>query len=213
MNYTFTVLTTVPKEKFVNVAYHSEGMPDYYKNFRLENMTTAELNAAVEEYAPTVRKFWVEYSENPESVEVTEGQSGAGTATLHVYQPAPEFNPETHKLVPSESLDGTTQTITHGWDIVALTSEELASRLQLWRDNTQVSMRQARLALNAEGKLGLVAPAISAIPDPQMKAVAELEWEYASVVDRTSPTIAMLQPALSMTDEQMDDLFRLADTL
>ena len=73
-------------------------------------------------------------------------------------------------------------------------------------------MRQARLALNQQGLLTLVQDAIALIPEPD-KTKIQIEWEYASEVDRNSSWVATLQPALGVTDEQMDDLFKLAGTL
>lgn len=41
--------------------------------------------------------------------------------------------------------------------------------------------------------------------------VAE-EWEYATAIDRNNPTLLAAAQGLGMTDEQVDDLFRLAET-
>jgi len=61
-------------------------------------------------------------------------------------------------------------------------------------------MRQARLALLSVDLLGSVQEAIK---DNQ---VAQIEWEYSKVIDRTSP----LLPLLNKTDEELDELFRSA---
>lgn len=75
-----------------------------------------------------------------------------------------------------------------------------------------VTMRQARLALLEQGLLTLVQDAIALIPEPD-KTKIQIEWEYASEVDRNSSWVSVLQPALGVTDEQMDALFTLASTL
>lgn len=77
---------------------------------------------------------------------------------------------------------------------------------------SSVTMRQARLALHAHGKLAAVQDAINLLSDPP-KTAAQIEWDYASVVERASPFVAMLTPALGMTDAEMDELFREAATL
>jgi hypothetical protein len=69
-----------------------------------------------------------------------------------------------------------------------------------------VTMRQARLALLAAGKLAAVATAIAALPSPQ-KDAAQIEWEYASTIDRASPLISSLATALGLDDEALDALF------
>jgi hypothetical protein len=75
-----------------------------------------------------------------------------------------------------------------------------------------VSMRQARLALLAQGLLHMVDPAIASLPSPQKEA-AEIEWEYSQEVQRTKPLVAVLGVMLGLNSTQLDDLFVLAKTL
>ena len=72
----------------------------------------------------------------------------------------------------------------------------------------QVTMRQARLALLSAGLLDDVEAVISAAG-----RAAQLEWEYAAVVDRSNPAVAAMQQQQGMTDAQIDDLFREAAKL
>lgn len=75
-----------------------------------------------------------------------------------------------------------------------------------------VTMRQARLALHATGKLTAVEAAINALADPP-KTAARIEWDYSNEVQRHNGFVASLAPALGLNDTQLDDLFRLAATL
>lgn len=75
-----------------------------------------------------------------------------------------------------------------------------------------VTMRQARLALHQQGLLHLVEDAINLIPEPDQSKI-RIEWEYAISVDKTSPWLSTFSSALGLTDQQMDDLFKLAATL
>lgn len=77
---------------------------------------------------------------------------------------------------------------------------------------TQVTMRQARLALLAAGKLAQVDAAIDSLPEPQRSA-ARIEWEYSNAVQRSSPFVASLAPALAMTPAEIDALFVAASRL
>ncbi len=77
----------------------------------------------------------------------------------------------------------------------------------------RVDMAQARLALFQAGLLSQVDAAIDAIPDPTQRETARIEWEYRTTVRRDSQLVAGLGASLGLTDEQIDDLFRLADTL
>lgn len=70
----------------------------------------------------------------------------------------------------------------------------------------EVTMRQARLALLAAGKLTLVDSAIAAMPEPQ-KSAALIEWEYSNAVQRHNGFVAALGPALGMTSADIDALF------
>lgn len=75
-----------------------------------------------------------------------------------------------------------------------------------------VSMRQARLALLQAGLLDEVEAAIITMDEPQRSAT-QIEWEYATQVQRTSPTTAMLAGVLGLTEKQIDELFSAAATL
>ena len=72
----------------------------------------------------------------------------------------------------------------------------------------QVTMRQARLALLGAGLLDDVELVIAAAG-----RAAQLEWEYAAVVDRSNHAVAAVQQQESLTDAQIDDLFREAAKL
>lgn len=76
-----------------------------------------------------------------------------------------------------------------------------------------VSMRQARLALLAAGKLSAVDEAIDQIQDPVRRATAFVEWNYSSAVERSSDFVALLGAAVGLTDEETDELFTYASTL
>lgn len=76
----------------------------------------------------------------------------------------------------------------------------------------QVTMRQARLALRAAGKLADVDDAIASLPSPQ-KEEAQIEWEFSSVVERERQLVQMLGPALGLSESDLDQLFITAATL
>ena len=76
----------------------------------------------------------------------------------------------------------------------------------------EVTMRQARIALHAAGKLTAVNAAINALPDPP-KTAALIEWEYSSTVRRDSQFVALLGPALGLDTAGLDALFIAAEKL
>lgn len=75
-----------------------------------------------------------------------------------------------------------------------------------------ITMRQARLQLHAIGKLSKVQEEISKLPEPP-RTEAQIEWDYASVVERSSKFVALLTPLLGLTEDEMDELFIQASTL
>ena len=75
-----------------------------------------------------------------------------------------------------------------------------------------VTMRQARLALEAVGKLDDVDAAIAALPLPTRK-LAQIEWEYSNEVQRANGIVSQLGPALSLTEAEIDALFVAAAAL
>ena len=76
----------------------------------------------------------------------------------------------------------------------------------------EVTMRQARLALHAAGKLVAVDAAINALPDPP-KTAALIEWEYSNAVRRDSQFVALLGPTLGLDAAGLDALFVAASKL
>lgn len=70
----------------------------------------------------------------------------------------------------------------------------------------QVSMRQARLALLQTGLLNAVDAHMS---EPNQR----IWWEYATTVERNHPMVVQVAASISLTDEQVDALFELANTL
>ena len=72
---------------------------------------------------------------------------------------------------------------------------------------TQVTMRQARLALLAADLLDDVEVMMS-----EADRAVRIEWEYATVVDRNSPLVVAIGGSLGLTDAQIDALFADAAT-
>ncbi len=68
---------------------------------------------------------------------------------------------------------------------------------------------QIRRALRRIGEMGAVKTFMETSADDETVEA----WEYASEFHRDDPLIASVQVALGKTDEEVDDLFRLAATL
>lgn len=72
-----------------------------------------------------------------------------------------------------------------------------------------ISRRQAKQALLQAGLLDVADAAIAASGD----RAAQIDWADAQEFHRDWATLISMQNALGLTDEQIDDLFRLAATL
>ena len=67
---------------------------------------------------------------------------------------------------------------------------------------TSITMRQARLALLQAGLLDTVNAGVSS-----MGQAAQIEWEFAATVDRTSTLVGTLATALGLDAVALDALF------
>ena len=70
-----------------------------------------------------------------------------------------------------------------------------------------ITMRQARLQLLEDGLLDNVEAIIA------LDRKSQIEWEYANEVYRQSTLIEAVKGAMSLTDEQIDDMFLSASKL
>lgn len=73
---------------------------------------------------------------------------------------------------------------------------------------SKVTMRQARLALLSDGLLDSVNAAIAASTQS-----AQIEWEFATTLNRDNPLTVSLSESLGLTQNNLDDLFIKASKL
>lgn len=100
-------------------------------------------------------------------------------------------------------FNAVTQQWEQAWVVRNLTDEEKKSRVP-----RSVTSRQAKLALLQAGILDDVEAAIASA-----SRAVQIEWEYATEFDRDWPTLAAMQAALGLSDQQLDELFVNASTL
>jgi len=120
--------------------------------------------------------------------------------------PQPSFDPDTQYIV-WENPVYENNTWMQVWGVADYTPEELAERILAWRQTATCTPFQGRIALaNAN-----LMPQIEAMMnDSSTPYETKTAWEYALVWNRTSPLIESLGAALSLTPQQIDDLFRAA---
>lgn len=76
----------------------------------------------------------------------------------------------------------------------------------------RVTRWQLRAQLAIEGLEQSVTDAINALPsgtqqEQEFKIKAQYAWDYSNNIERTSPTVAMIQVVLGLTDAQVDEIF------
>lgn len=71
----------------------------------------------------------------------------------------------------------------------------------------KVTRRQARQALLLEGLFDLVQPAISAIPDPVQRQMAQIEWDDSQDFERHRPLLIQIGYSIGLDDAGLDALF------
>lgn len=126
-----------------------------------------------------------------------------GNKVVNVIEAEPGFELPGFLLVPTDAAGP-------GWSYVD--GEFVAPEPAPEPVPQSVTMRQARLALLGIGKLHDVDTAIDSLPEPDRSA-ARIEWEYSQEVQRHNGFVAVLAPALGLTESDLDDLFRTAATL
>lgn len=72
---------------------------------------------------------------------------------------------------------------------------------------SEITPRQARLVLAKHALLTSVSDAIAAIDDEQQRQAAEIEWEYATSIERRAEWVNTLYAALGLDQAGVDSLF------
>lgn len=124
--------------------------------------------------------------------------------------PQPAFDPLTEGVreLEADLLSGRAVRV---WQVYPLPDEEVAANRAALVPGV-VTMRQARLALHLAGLLPKVSAALAALPEPA-RTEAQIEWEYATEVQRHYGLVLSLGPALGIDDATLDALFTHAATL
>ena len=104
------------------------------------------------------------------------------------------------------------------WSLLA--PDEMASAVSAGLAATQdyvpvpqeVTMAQARAALQLSGLLDTISTALAADMSAQGRVNWQF-WEYANMIRRNAPLVTALSGQFGLTSDQIDNLFRQAATL
>jgi len=92
---------------------------------------------------------------------------------------------------------------TKTWEVVSRPPAPVPKVLANWR---------VKAVLDAQGLTATVNDAIDALPEGLEKIVVSRAWYGNGDVFRHSPTVVSLAQALSLTEEQVDEMFRMGAT-
>lgn len=93
-----------------------------------------------------------------------------------------------------------------------LSQNEIQQRLPSPPDSC--SPRQLRIALVQSGiSISSIEAELNAIPDSMQREIALIEWEYALEIRKDHPLVINLALALSLSNNQIDNIFILANTI
>lgn len=84
---------------------------------------------------------------------------------------------------------------------------------EVWVCPEEVQLWRLRTILKAQGLFTATQTVIANIPDLSLKLAAEEGFEYGNVVSRTSPIMMVVQQGLSLTDDQVDQIFITAEQI
>lgn len=93
--------------------------------------------------------------------------------------------------------------VTGAWPPIKIEAE----LLEEWRASATCTPRQLRLALNAVGLRDEVEEAVASAS----RDIKDM-WDYSLVFERFDPILNSMANGLGMSDAQLDDIFKLAQT-
>jgi hypothetical protein len=126
--------------------------------------------------------------------------------TMQVVNAAqPTFDAGTEMLVPAQTIDTTTKTVTNGWTI--------APKPEPVSLPVSVTMRSLRLALIAQNLYQATVAAINGIPDAAEKLKAQVWWSTSPIVLRDNPYVISIGSAVGKSPQDIDEIFTTAKTL
>jgi hypothetical protein len=117
----------------------------------------------------------------------------------------PVFDEATEVLVPAQTVNTTTQTVTNSWTI--------APKPEPVSLPVAVSMRSLRLALIDAGLYQSVVAAINGIPDATERLKAQIWWTTSMTVRRDNSYVAAIGSAVGKTTDEIDQIFDASKTL
>lgn len=94
------------------------------------------------------------------------------------------------------------------WSVTQATPEEQAERLANWRASTSCSPLQGKIELENQNLLDQAEAIIA-----QADKVTRLAWNNATIWYRTSPMIETLGTQLSLSPDDLDNLFKQAQQI
>lgn len=207
MKYEITKVS--PDISKMQVKYINEAQQEVFLSFLVDDLSESALVSTAKQGVARALAYFEDLNNKPSlsaSIDTFAEKSGEVNVTHREETPPPAIDVLKEYLTKEYAEDnGVLKSV---WTVHAYTEEQAVVVLTEWRKTTSVTMRQARLALQQQGLLSTVQANIDLMPED-----VQIEWEYALTVDRGASLVSSLGQSLGLTDEQIDELFKLAQTL
>lgn len=93
--------------------------------------------------------------------------------------------------------------------VATKTTEQLAQELEVWREHAALPRHVAIIILRKVGAQGGIQEAINGIQDEVERADAQDAYDHAPTFRRNDPFVKALGPMAGLSDEQLDNLFKM----
>jgi hypothetical protein len=210
IKYDYKVVSARPNQMFLQIMYSKDGSPDIFKSFSgITDFSELKILSIIKDNAEFAISEWDKLSTVTTSDEDFENINISGTETYknNIGNAIPVYDDLNFKVV--ETMTETDDEIIQDYEIVELTLDEKAVNADYWRGKTEVSMRQAKLALRETNLLTAIQDALLLLPEP-LKTDAQIEWDNSATVHRTHGLVDDILKSLGKTDDDIDQLFQLA---
>lgn len=211
IDFTYKIVIAEPERDLLVCEFSAPGQPTIPHRVSIapqDEWTEENITARIYNTIPLVEAEWkniaLRATQQQRSASPFLGREGAGTWVDNpIDVRPPDHHPINEKVVKDKSKVHTNMTPREEiFSVVPTTEEEKAEKRANFRLGARLSMRQARLLLAREGKLGQINAAIKAAGEE-----AEIEWQYAHSVQRNSALAVAMARVLGWTEEELDEKF------
>lgn len=191
-----------PEDLFIQIKF-TDGGREFWQNFdNVQEFSDEKLAECVVYGGRNAREFW----DKTPAVTTSMSEGDSGEVFELVDTPGPtDIDRFTQKVNWSWSFDGST--LTRVWTPIDLSPEEAQAFLLEWRGMASIGSTIFKQSLYKMNKAEAVEVMFIQMSDEE-ENLARIEWENANTFDYSSPLVQDIKRALSLTDEELDGIYK-----